>query len=179
MNIQIKRHLVGDTWTYESQEENEVAFLFSGYGFSLESFDTYLESLGDSPRAIQLHAWRSSAFHALRTNNELAIEGWLNALTASWFDARKTEIIQPLAIAGEKARLKRSADAKKSVEKRHNKPGGNNAKRDAIREIWAAGNYTNRDRCAEQECDHLGMIVTTARKHLKNIPKAKKPAKPP
>lgn len=53
---------------------------------------------------------------------------------------------------------------------RHAKPGGNREKQQEIRCIWASGKYSSRDRCAEQECEALGMSFTTARKALRNTP---------
>lgn len=53
---------------------------------------------------------------------------------------------------------------------RHDRPGGSREKQRQIREIWATGKYTSRDRCAEEECAALGMSYAAARKALKNTP---------
>jgi len=53
---------------------------------------------------------------------------------------------------------------------RHDQPGGSRAKQRQIREIWATGKYSSRDRCAEEECAALGMSYAAARKALVNTP---------
>lgn len=72
------------------------------------------------------------------------------------------------AIAGREAWKK--GLAKKGANAVHDKPGGSREKQDAIRAIWATGKYSNRDRCAEEECAALGMSFSTARKALRNTP---------
>lgn len=61
-------------------------------------------------------------------------------------------------------------NAAKAAHARHNQPGGSRDKRQQIREIWATGKYSSRDRCAEEECAALGMSYSTARKALRNTP---------
>ncbi len=61
--------------------------------------------------------------------------------------------------------------AKHAANARHNRPGGSRDKQRKIREAWASGKYTTKDRCAEEECGALNMAFSTARKALKNIPK--------
>ncbi len=53
---------------------------------------------------------------------------------------------------------------------RHDRPGGSRDKQRQIREIWATGKYSSRDRCAEEECAALEMSYAAARKALKNTP---------
>ena len=53
----------------------------------------------------------------------------------------------------------------------HDKPGGSREKIAAIRDLWASGKYSSRDLCAEQECAHLDMSLSAARKALRNTPK--------
>lgn len=60
--------------------------------------------------------------------------------------------------------------AKDAADKRHSKPGGSRAKSEAIREIWATGKYSSRDRCAEEEAAALNMSFSTARKALRGTP---------
>jgi hypothetical protein len=67
-------------------------------------------------------------------------------------------------------KLERARNAKKGAETRHNKPGGSREKQAKIRAIWAEGNFTNRDRCAEEESGALGMSISAARKALRNTP---------
>lgn len=67
-------------------------------------------------------------------------------------------------------RLERARNAKKGAETRHNKPGGSREKQEKMRAIWAEGNFDSRDRCAEEECNELGMSFSAARKALRNTP---------
>jgi hypothetical protein len=68
-------------------------------------------------------------------------------------------------------RLERTRTANKGADAKHNKPGGSREKKAKIRAIWADGNFTSRDRCAEEECANLGMSFSAARKALRNAPK--------
>lgn len=63
-----------------------------------------------------------------------------------------------------RARAVRAADA------RHNQPGGAREKQRLVKEAWASGKYSNRDKCAEAECGALGMSFSAARKALRNTP---------
>ena len=67
--------------------------------------------------------------------------------------------------------LERTRTARKGADGKHNKPGGSREKQEKIRAIWAKGNFTSRDRCAEEECAGLGMTFSAARKALRNTPK--------
>lgn len=53
---------------------------------------------------------------------------------------------------------------------RHSRPGGSREKQEKIRQIWATGKFTSRDKCAIQECDALEMSYEAARKALRNTP---------
>ena len=64
----------------------------------------------------------------------------------------------------------REQTARKAANARHDQPGGSRDKQQQIREIWATGKYSSRDRCAEEECAALGMSYSTARKALRNTP---------
>lgn len=68
-------------------------------------------------------------------------------------------------LAGSKAA--RSGLGKKGANARHNAIGGSREKAAKIRMIWASGNYSSRDLCAEQECAALGMSFSAARKALR------------
>ncbi len=65
----------------------------------------------------------------------------------------------------------RKQTARTAANARHNQPGGSRDKQRQIRETWATGKYSSRDRCAEEECAALGMSYAAARKALVNIPK--------
>jgi hypothetical protein len=60
--------------------------------------------------------------------------------------------------------------ARAGAEGLHGKPGGSRDKAGKIREAWASGKYTSRDRCAEEEAAALGMSFSAARKALRNTP---------
>jgi hypothetical protein len=64
----------------------------------------------------------------------------------------------------------RRATAIKAAEARHSKPDGTREKRAQMQAIWATGKYSNRDLCAEQECEALGISFSTARKALRGAP---------
>jgi len=68
----------------------------------------------------------------------------------------------------------RRQTASSAAQARHNKPGGIRDKKNKLREIWASGKYSSRDRCAEEECAALGISYATARKALRNTPEPKK-----
>lgn len=68
----------------------------------------------------------------------------------------------------------RKQKGKAAVDVRHDKPGGSRDKQRQIRELWASGKFSSRDRCAEEECGALGMSVSAARKALRNTPEPKR-----
>lgn len=68
-----------------------------------------------------------------------------------------------------KAKAKHAADAK------HSAPGKSRDKRQQMRDIWATGKYTTRDRCAEEECAALGVSFRRARGYLTGTPAPKRP----
>lgn len=64
----------------------------------------------------------------------------------------------------------RTQNARIAANARHDRPGGSREKQRRMRELWATGNYSSRDVCAEQECAALGMSFSAARKALNNTP---------
>ena len=58
--------------------------------------------------------------------------------------------------------------ARKAANTRHDQPGGSRDKQQRMREAWATGKYSSRDRCAEEECAALGISFSAARKALRN-----------
>jgi hypothetical protein len=64
----------------------------------------------------------------------------------------------------------RRKNARAAANARHGQPGGSRDKRRMMQEIWAKGNYSSRDVCAEQECAGLDMSISSARKALVNAP---------
>lgn len=73
-------------------------------------------------------------------------------------------------------RMEASHRASKAANRRHDKPNGSREKWQRIREIWATGKYSSRDICAEQECAHVDMSLSSARKALRNTPDPDLPA---
>jgi hypothetical protein len=64
----------------------------------------------------------------------------------------------------------RSQTARNAANTRHDQPGGSRDKQRQIRDIWASGKYSSRDRCAEEECAALNMSISAARRALRNTP---------
>ena len=64
----------------------------------------------------------------------------------------------------------RSQIARTAANAKHDLPGGSRDKQGRMRSLWASGNYSSRDVCAEQECSALEMSFATARKALVNTP---------
>lgn len=89
----------------------------------------------------------------------------------------ETKLIAPLGVRADHERGSpewRSKNAKAAADARHSKPGGAREKQANIRELWATGKYSNRDRCAEEEYLALGMSFSTARKALRGTPSPKR-----
>lgn len=78
------------------------------------------------------------------------------------------DVQQPSAGIG--SSVWRKQQAKAAADARHSKPGGSRDKQQQIRDIWATGKYSSRDRCAEEECAALDMSFSAARKALRNTP---------
>jgi hypothetical protein len=73
-----------------------------------------------------------------------------------------TELVASATAATERARV--------AANRRHDLPGGAREKQRLVREAWASGKYTSRERCAEEEAAALGMSFAAARKALRNTP---------
>jgi hypothetical protein len=94
----------------------------------------------------------------------------LSEVERLYSDAHDNLIDSLLSYASKKIRGA-SERGKAASNARHAKPNGTREKRLAIQRIWASGKYKNRDLCAEQECAHLDMSFSTARRALRNIPR--------
>lgn len=68
----------------------------------------------------------------------------------------------------------RQETARKAANAKHDQPGGSREKHRQIREMWATGKYSTRDRCAEEEYGALRMSLSSARNALKNTPNPEK-----
>jgi hypothetical protein len=95
-------------------------------------------------------------------------EHGLSADKHALFRALDGDVRQPLAGIG--SPVWRQQQAKAAADARHNQPGGSRDKHNQIREIWATGKYSSRDRCAEEECAALDMSYSAARKALRKTP---------
>lgn len=62
----------------------------------------------------------------------------------------------------------REQTARNAANAKHDQPGGSRDKQQRMRELWATGKYSSRDRCAEEECAALNMSYAAARKALRN-----------
>ena len=64
----------------------------------------------------------------------------------------------------------RKTKARKAANAMHDGPNGKRDAKAKIREIWATGKYSTRDRCAEEECSALNISHSTARRALYRTP---------
>lgn len=110
---------------------------------------------------------RSLSAEATRYLNHLII--WLSA--QSQFQDKAQRRREREDWIGEMQRY--GERASNAANKLHDKPGGSRDKAAQIRASWATGKYTNRDRCAEEECGALNMSFSAARKALRNTPEPK------
>jgi len=70
---------------------------------------------------------------------------------------------------------KKSDNAKKAADARHDKPGGSRDLKKQMQSIWLSGKYSSKDICAEEECKAVGLSFSAARKALRNLAKPQKP----
>lgn len=64
-----------------------------------------------------------------------------------------------------------STKGRNAANTKHRAPGGSHDMRAEIQKVFASGKYgNNRDKCAQGECDRLGISLSTARKNLRNTP---------
>jgi hypothetical protein len=96
--------------------------------------------------------------------NRLSRDFWADPLH------RAESVIHTLAGHITESVRAKSRKAKAAADARHDAAGGSREKQQAIRDAWTSGKYTNRDRCAEEECGALGMSFSAARKALRNVP---------
>ncbi len=144
--VQEKEKLLGDCLTFEQA----IA--------SLAKYMIFAEDVKATFARLQ-----SSAAEDLQKSNSEIDEFcdrhlWVLGVAESYID-KSIQATESAALRG-----KNAADAL------HNLSGGSRAKAAAIREVWATGNYSNRDLCAEKECAALKMSFGAARKALRNTP---------
>lgn len=80
---------------------------------------------------------------------------------------KQVSIQRPSAVGSSEWRRQ---NAVRAANAKHDKPGGARDKKRLLLEIWSSGKYTNRDRCAEEECGALDMSFAAARRALTNAP---------
>ncbi|MCB1741342.1 MAG: hypothetical protein KDK91_13285 [Gammaproteobacteria bacterium] len=105
------------------------------------------------------------SWHQLKFQSEEVLELWPDPFSEPPPSATDVDLDSRITIE-----KKLRARAQRAAEARHSQPGGSREKQARIREIWASGKYTSRDRCAEEECAALDMAYSTARKALRNTP---------
>ena len=145
----------------------------------------------DDPRLEPLLAQARKDFSFEDAIRQWAIEKILAADILEDFEASLSDQRQALEAwskskQGRREAVKLHAEAEKKLSEKldaasargrvaanalHDKPGGSREKIAAIRDLWASGKYSSRDLCAEQECAHLDMSLSAARKALRNTPK--------
>lgn len=75
-----------------------------------------------------------------------------------------------VSIVNKALKMNASEQGKLAANILHSRPGGSREKQEKIRQIWATGKFSSRDKCAIQECDALGMSYEAARRALRNTP---------
>jgi hypothetical protein len=134
MGLQINRVIDGDgIYTYLDEDVQEAVYVLGLYGFDLEEFDTFLESIKKSERLTQLLEWRSHAIHAIKTHNENAAEGWCCALNASRFEYVKSRSLLRLAQIGDKSTKDR---VNGGFAKKDNDLDGKQAAKESVKVEW-------------------------------------------
>ena len=134
MGLQINRVIGADgVCTYLDEDVHLSVFVLMGYGFDLEEFDTFLDSIGQSERKSQLLEWRSHTLHAVKQNNELAAEGWCNALNASRYEYERSKSLLPIVSYGKNAK---EARRKGGNAKTQNDADGKQAAKKAAKLEW-------------------------------------------
>lgn len=116
--------------------------------------DAAIESLRGDGRAIPYEL--AEAYMAVTANAQSKIA------------KQNREHIQHSITVGVKEQ--RKAQARKGADTVHNKAGGSRDRKAQAQAIWAEGNYTSRDICAEQECAALGVTFKTFRDYLIGTP---------
>lgn len=109
-----------------------------------------IEELG--PPNWQVFFWMREWFQSVPVANHIAMVSSIAAATEANY------------------RKPRTLQAKRAADSLHNKPGGSREKQGRIRAEWATGKYSDRTRCAEEQCAALDMSYDTARKALVGMP---------
>ena len=89
-------------------------------------------------------------------------------ITGAMFTALQNDTSKAVSEVNRMSAKKRSDIAKNAADILHKE---RKKKHKEIREIWMTGIHPSRDKCAEDECEKLGMSFDAARKALRNTPK--------
>ena len=138
-------------------------------------------SVPDSQQRALEPAIAAVASHERPAEADEPVIGKDRAAAAPWVDS-KGDVADPAADKRPTLDPIKSADpeigspewrsqiARTAANAKHDLPGGSRDKQGRMRSLWASGNYSSRDVCAEQECSALEMSFATARKALVNTP---------
>lgn len=108
------------------------------------------------PENTSAFFWMHS-FHSLAINDEK--KSWRIALQAVQMTKKQ---LDQTAVEKKTAQVKKMARIKNAPHRERS---------DAIKAAWASGKYSDRNRCADEEWEHLGFVKRdTARQHLKGTP---------
>jgi hypothetical protein len=125
--------------------------------------------LKENERLVELLNRKISHAHSLSTPSIPAyVKRNIANFISEHYPGDEAVSIYAQVIAKEQQASKRG---RKAADALHSKPGGSRDKRQAIIDIWATGKYSSRDICAEEECNHLQMSFSAARRALRNTPK--------
>ena len=128
-------------------------------GIDMATFLTHLiEDVG--PPNWQLFFWMRACFQSVSVDhhNRMLKQFGDTARTVAWERAQKEH------------REQKSLQATNAADSRHDKPGGSRDKQGKIRAEWATGKFSDRGRCAGEECAALDMSFDAARRALRNAP---------
>lgn len=141
-----------------------------------QAYDAMREFMGatatDLPKVLASIRQADTLSEMLHSENEglHSIQGYLVAHPPDALTVARLIALEREREAGPLEKKAQSILGRRAAEVRHNKPGGSREKQARIREIWASGKYTSRDRCAEEEGRALGMSFSAARRALRNTP---------
>lgn len=122
---------------------------------------------GDILKSMAVY-WFALAADELRAGYAASANDWIHEAHDALLRVNGNEMWDHSA---EQLQTKASTRGKKAANVLHDQPGGSREKQDAIRAIWATGIHGDRDLCATEEHEALGMSWSTARKALRNTPK--------
>ena len=150
-------------WARRNMTYEQATLLFAVHKVVLDHFQALYAQLSEQHQQASTMLIKSGVSDRKRA-------ALLKEMAAEW-EAAVPRWLRQAAAAGFRA-YKRQASkrAKDAADHRHNSPGGARDKAEAIKNAWASGKYSSRDRCAEEECAALGMSFSAARRALRKTP---------